>query len=157
MTLHRVGALPTPAFKKNKTKNSWLFEFAASKVRKVHHSLAWPPKLCIFLDRQNISPLCSFSLYPNKGIQMWMWSRGTTSVFPVDICKTLYLLSILEGSCFLLSFPPIWFSQLEGVWGLGEPQKPRRTAENLCLTPSWAPTTQPIQAWGITIAPLGCW
>lgn len=47
---------------------------------------------------------------------------------------------------FSLVFPPNWFSQLEDVWGLGVLQT-RRTAENLCVTPSWAPTTQPIQAW----------
>lgn len=97
-------------------------------------------KLCNWLDRQNISPLYSWPLYPDKGIQMWMWWRGTTSVFPVDICKTLYLLSILEGSSFLLSFPPNWFSQLGVVLGVGA-----QAAVNLCLTPSWAPTTLPIK------------
>lgn len=92
--LHTGGhwILSTNAWKSN---FYWLFELraihtTASKVWKVYRNLPWPPKLCICLDRQNISPLCSLSLYPNKGIQMWMWSRGTTSVFPVDICKTLY-------------------------------------------------------------------
>ena len=83
-----------------------------STASKVYRNASWPPKLCICVDRQNISPLYSPPLYPNKGIQMWMRSRGTTSVFPVDICKTLYLLSILEGSCFLLCFPPNWFQPI---------------------------------------------
>lgn len=121
----------------------WIKSSTASKVWKVYRNASWPTKWCICLDRQNISPLYSLPLYPNKGIQMWMWSRET-SVFPVDICKTLYLLSILEGSCFLLSFPPNWFSLLEVVSGVGA-QQTRQTAVNLCLTPSWAQTTLPIK------------
>lgn len=110
-------------------------------------------------DRQNLNPLCFPSLCPNHAIQKWMWSRAATSVFPVDICKTLYLLSILEGSCLLLSFPPNWSSQLEVWWGAGgRESQPRRTAENLCLTPpAGLQQHGPGHARGISIAPLGCW
>lgn len=109
------------------------------------------PKWCICLDRQNTSPLYSLPLYLNKGIQMWMWSKATTSVFPVDICKTLHLLSVLEGS--RLTFPPNWFGQLEVVVG-GGVKRPSTSVKPLSPTPSRAPTTTQ-QAWGIATAPRG--
>lgn len=96
-------------------------------------------------DRQNVHPLCFPSLCPDHAIQKWMCSRAATSVFPGDICKTLYLLSILEGSCLLLSFPPNWFSQLEVWWGVGGKRAAAKTdsGEPLSDPPSWAPTTEP--------------
>lgn len=119
---------------------------AAVVAAKIMH-VPWPPKY---------RPLYRAPLYPNQAIQMWMWSRAATSVFAEDICKTLYLLSILEGFCSLLSFPPNWSGQLElsagGGWGWaktdrGEPlSDPRLGSNNTAYQPP-----------SIIIAPLGRW
>lgn len=111
--------------------------------------------IAISLGRQNyasvltakISAFCALSHCSQIGVFKCGCGReGQHLSFLWTYVKHHTYCQFWRDPAFSSVFPPNWFSQLEAVWGLGEPQT-RRTAGNLCLTPSRAPTTQPIQAW----------
>lgn len=111
--------------------------------------------IAISLGRQNyasaltakISPFCALSYCIQIGVfKCGRGREGQHLSFLWTYVKQQTYCRFWRDPAFSLVFPPNWFSQLEAVWGLGESQT-RRTAENLCLTPSWTPTTQPIQGW----------
>lgn len=128
-------------------------------------------KLCICLDRQNIHPLYFPSLCPNQTIQKWMWWRAATSVFPVDICKGLHLLSDFGGILLLVKFPSKLIRPIRSVLGGWEGGCSRRH-DGQRRTSVWPPTpstshlpspqlgsanTAPAKQQGVSRAPLGCW
>lgn len=130
----------------------WFGFFTASKV--------W--KVAICLDRQNSATALTAKMYPlcvlphciqimlfkcgcgREGqhlSRLWMYVKHYT------YCR------ILEGSCFLLCFPPNWFSQLKAVRGAGRAANKTDSGEPLSDPRLGSNNT----GGGITIAPLGCW
>lgn len=99
-------------------------------------------KLCIWLDRQNICPLYFPSLCPDQTIHKWMWWRAATSVFPVDICKGLQLLSDFGGILLLVKFPSKLIQPIRSVLG-GWEHGCSHGNDGQLRTSVWPPHTHP--------------
>lgn len=92
----------------------------ASNVWKVNRNPSWPPKLCVCLDRQNIPPLWSLSLYPKRVFKRGCGREGQHLSFLRTYVKHYTYCQILEGSCFLVKFPSKLIQPIRssvGGWG----------------------------------------